>query len=607
MPVPPSTWAGSAPISAHQLNQDLYSFDGSGYGANGINFHANRAMLYDAAWQIPILTYSQFGTHNNMYGGSSVTNAFNVVDTAALFGLGADSPGYFADLTFTPNLLSSAGAAGSQGGYYIMFHFPAMGATPGGTALVGADLYLNGTVVTSSGVYQRAFTSRINTPYQLDLLNVRTSQTARWSPGVFLAAGAGTGGTAQANTNGSQGLTVRWNWVWEGVTTGGATVSTLPTPQTSWTASSTVSSSLLNGNSGIAGPLNFLNYPPMLTCTQTLSSQTISSGTSPTVVNFSSTVIDSYSGFNTSTHQYTVPINGLYLVHGLVYFNDTTSSSQSRVAGIKVNSTNFIGGAYSAINNGSDTGAGVIRVLDLQAGDTVSITCFQNQGSSVALSSSQYCRFMLCWLAGTGHSNLTWTPPDTTFRWQAGTPAGELPNLFQEHLANDLNFLIYRPYFTAYQTSAQSGFSNNVFSQLENFTVGGQVHSTNGDPYNGWNSGSQEWVAPVNGWYLAIMEAFPTLPTTTSGYVTAGLYAPTSGGFTPPSVNQWPPDWYQQVFFNLTSGPVPSCAGIGLYYLLEGESLSSWLGVHDWVSSGTLGTTVGGGYNSQFSIIWMSN
>ena len=93
--------------------------------------------------------------------------------------------------------------------------------------------------------------------------------------------------------------------------------------------------------------------------------------------------------------------------------------------------------------------------------------CEQNSGGSLALAVGDQARIFMTWLCIDGVPSTLWTPPDTSFRWTAGTPGTSLPGLMQEHLANDLNFLVNRPYLMAYQTQAQSGFANNSWNTVD--------------------------------------------------------------------------------------------------------------------------------------------
>jgi hypothetical protein len=606
-PIPPTTWLGSAPTGAHQLNQDLYSYDGSGYGANGINFHANRPILYLSAWKTRSFTADQYGADNYM-GGTPGTQAFNIIDTAALFGLGSDYPGQYAQYIFTAQATAGAGTANTTGGFYITINYPAMQPVAGEPGAVGGELWYQAAGSAISSVYergavQRAGTAHGNTPFFMDIIYAGSSANA-WSAGVLAADAGSTTALTYANDTGSQGVAVRTFWVWAAVTNNGSTVATLPAPGTAYTATSTVTSSGLNSNNGIQGVLNFLNNPPIVKL-QGTAATSIANNTNVNVpFTGSSPYVDNYSGW--SSPAYTVPITGLYLCHGLATFNDGTSAVFARSCGFKINGTANVGPAYASVNTDAQTGATATRVYDLQAGDTVNFYAHQTSGSAITLSTANRSRFFMTWLAGTGQSNLSWTPPDTSFRWTAGTPGSQLPTLFQEHLANDLNFLIYRPYFTGYQSTAQTGLANNSgFHTLTGITVGGIVHGTNGDPYNGWSASNNYWVAPVNGWYLVVGEFLVNSASTSESYVTAGVNVPSSGGFTPPSSNGYPPDSYQQINNNLNGvgGPFGATAA-GLYYLLAGETVQPQVQTQLW---GTWSTAVASGINSHFSVIWMCN
>lgn len=609
MPVPPSNWLGSAPTTSHQLNQDMYSYDGSGFGANGINFHANRPILLTCAWKARAnLGQSTTGQHNNISGtaGGTTTTAYNVIDTAALFGLGSDNPGSFANYTFTAQATSGSGSLGIAGGYYLNWHFPSGRPIQSGPGAVGADQYF-GTTLTVSGVYQRAFTSHDNIPFFLDLTSAGSTSTA-FSAGVLFASQTGVANFLDLANGGSQGLTSRMGWIWEGVIFGGNTLPALPAPATSYTSASTVSSSTLNSTNGVKGVMNFLNNPPMFRAFQQLT--TAIPNLTATTVPFTAHAVsvDNYTKFNTSTHVYTVPINGLYLVHGLVAYAETTGSTGRRLCGLNVNGTLYQGPAYAPMNTGGDGSVAITRILDLQAGDTVALYALQNQGASLNLSGTYGTRLVIAWLAGTGNTGLTWTPPDSTFRWTAGTPGGQLPAQWQSHMANDLNFLIYKPYFIGIQTVAQTGFANNSgFHAVTIDSVGGQIHSTNGDPYNGWSAANNWYVAQQPGWYLVLGEVYVTLPTTTTGYVAAGLNCPTSGGYTPTIAFSYPPDWYQQVFNNLTTGSAPGATAIGLYYLLAGEHVQLQVQTQDWTAT-TWGTTAASPTTTSYlSCVWVCN
>ena len=60
----------------------------------------------------------------------------------------------------------------------------------------------------------------------------------------------------------------------------------------------------------------------------------------------------------------------------------------------------------------------------------------------------------------------------TAFHWMAGFPASSIPGLLTEHLGNDLNFLVNRPYFTGYQATAQTGLTVGTWTAVTIDTVG---------------------------------------------------------------------------------------------------------------------------------------
>lgn len=424
-----------------------------------------------------------------------------------------------------------------------------------------------------------------------------------WEPSAFVADGSATTRTPPANATDTAGTTSRALFAWAGVSTGGGTVASVPTPQVTWP---TITTTLLNGSTGPNQALTFLNDPPLIRVAQGLTTS-ISSGTNTTVsYGTAATVVpDTYSGWNGTT-AYTAKLPGLYLFSPVVPF--ASSSAGQRYCGLSVNGTavTLQGPSYapSLIPSGV-TSVTQVRILDLNANDTVSMYAFQDSGGAVALSSSssyttRLTGMMLCPLS-TGSGALTTAPPNTAFRWSAGLTPSQLPGLLNLHLGSDLSFLVNRPYFTGYQGTAQTGFSNNTWNNVTIDTVGGLIHASNGDNYAGWSSASNAYIAQQPGWYLVITEVFATVPTVTTGYLTAGIKVASSGGISP-SVS---PDSYQSVFFPLTSAQAPGASAIGLYYLAAGESVSPVIRADNWISAGTWGTTSSSAVRSQFTVVWL--
>ena len=351
----------------------------------------------------------------------------------------------------------------------------------------------------------------------------------------------------------------------------------------------------LNGANGIQDPVNFLLSPPLFRG-HLLSSQSIANNSAVAVTLGGTADVDNYSGWTAST--YTVQRAGLYLCHGVVPFS--ANSTGTRRCGLKINGgTTYWGPGYAAIVAG-ETIATKTQIFSLQANDTVQLICEQNSGGSLALAVGDQARIFMTWLCIDGVPGTLWTPPDTSFRWAAGTPGTSLPGLMQEHLANDLNFLVNRPYLMAYQTQTQSGLANNSWNTIVMDTVAGIIHSDNGDNYSGWTSGSSnEYVAQVAGWYLVVAEMVSTFPTGSAQSLRAGILTSTSGGRTPSAS----PDRWQELFPSQASWE-PAATVCGLYFLEVGESVTPQMYAQNY--GGTWGTATNTGVASHIELVWIS-
>ena len=359
----------------------------------------------------------------------------------------------------------------------------------------------------------------------------------------------------------------------------------------------------MNGPCGPVQALTLLNNPPALRVSQSLTTS-ISNNSATTVPFTHAGTIDTYAAFGTATSTYTAPLDGLYLTFPTISF--ASNSTGARYAGLSVTSgtvtTALQGPAYAASGAGAMSVTG-IRVLDLNAGDTVKATAYQNSGGGLALGgatwNSRLCMLYLCPYSAGGVNSFT--PPVTAFHWMAGFPASSIPGLLTEHLGNDLNFLVNRPYFTGYQATAQTGLTVGTWTSVTIDTVGGLIHGVSGDNYAGWSDYSNNYAAPVAGWYLVISEIYAALPSLTTGYLGAGIKVPTSGGITPVTS----PDVYQTVYFPLESGPVPGAAAVGCYYLNAGETVQPVALAQGW-TGGTWSTASAAATRSQFTVLWLS-
>ena len=522
-------------------------------------------------------------------------------------------------VTGTPAALTGNMASGTAGGIGIGYN-PGSGAgnmngllaqcAVYGSALSAAQVFahyqsgLSGVPVFNAwGVTQAQGSAATGCSYYADLIDAGPGTASTWYPGVLVADHSATSRTPPSDGTDTSGLTSRATWVWAGVSTGGGTVGTVPAPQQTWTAA--ITSAQLNGTTGPMQALTFLNNPPLFKVTQGLA--TAVAGSALSSLSFGSAAsLDTYSGWN-GTGTYTAQLPGLYLAAPLVSF--AANQSGQRFAGLSVagtqGTTTLQGGAYPAVTATTGvTAAGQIRVLDLQAGDTVTLQAGQTSGSSLNLAgSAATTRLALAYLCPYSSGGVaSATPPYTPFRWQAGIAASQLPSLLSEHLGNDLSFLVNRPYFTGSQGSAQTGFVNGSWNAVTIDTPGGIIHGSYGDNYAGWSASQNAYVAQQPGWYLCLFEGFASLPGSVSPgpYLTAGFNVPTSGGV-PPLTS---PDWYQSIFFPLTSGAAPGVSAIGSYYLAQGETVQPMLHAQNW--SGSWGTYVSATTKSQLSICWLA-
>jgi hypothetical protein len=424
---------------------------------------------------------------------------------------------------------------------------------------------------------------------------------------VPLSGPGGGGGAGLGLFNGGSGFDGQITLTWTGVSGGGYGTPPLPTPYTSWGPSTRVGTSGdanadvdLNSASGITDVVNFLSNAPVFRIAGT-AAQSITTATLTNVTFTGATAApDSYSGYSSGT--YTVQRAGLYLFHGLVAF--ANASGGTRQAGVTVNGTTYWGPGNLPTTAGT-CNVTKTQVFSLQVGDTVQLACRQDKGSSVTLSTTDPTRMFLVWLNESGTPSTLWTPPDATYRWVSGTPVGEVPALFQQHLANDLGFLCQGPYLMAYQTAAQSGLTASAFATIKMDTVGGIIHSDTGDNYSGWTSGaSNKYTAQQPGWYLAVAEYFLTSSAASGATAVAAVLPSTSGGVSPLHT----PDSYQRLTATTTASVGAGGTVVGLYYLLAGETLTPQ--AEGLSYSGTFGTLAGtensGQVNSHLEMIWVS-
>ena len=112
---------------------------------------------------------------------------------------------------------------------------------------------------------------------------------------------------------------------------------------------------------------------------QLSSAQSIADNTSVTII-FDTENHDTDNAYNTSTGEFTVPSGkgGKYFFTSHFRLNSTTDSSRLALA-IKVNGTTKA--TYNNVQRDEDS-TGVSLVIDLNAGDEVKTTIFQNTGAA---------------------------------------------------------------------------------------------------------------------------------------------------------------------------------------------------------------------------------
>lgn len=608
MPIEPSTYRTNYPLTAHQLNQDMYSYDGSYFNANGVFFHSNRPHLYET-YQLPSVLQAAKGGSFTILGGSQ-GSAISVIDNAALFGIGADFPSQYATFQSSGAIApGSAGQAFVYGGWQLFFTFIPCGPFSGTSNTYGVVWCQQttrtgiGSPLQDIGCMQAGSTTQNNCGFAVDLIQRQTTDpTQIYAPTMFLTDPAGQNNAVVANTTSTTGQTPRFGELWMGVSNGnGLTVSTIPAPLSTVSTSTTISSSTLN--TSIGNTFNLLNNPPML-LVYTQSQATVTANVITNVPFTNTPQLDNYSKYSTASSHYIVPLSGMYLLHANIIFATSWNNGTGYV-GFSVNTTVINGGSYNATPVGAqNTAISATKVLDLNQGDTVSV--FAQTQSGTTFGSANVSHFLMNWLSPINATTQTWTPPDVTgFQWaagnQPGNSAGQLVPLMNTKIANDINFLLNRPYCTVHQTSAQSALAQTTWTSITMQSTVGQIHGSNGDNYAGWSSGSNHYVAPVAGWYLAIAELNAATTSTGNSHFSllCGFSVPTSGGVAP-SVT---PDVYQQLLVSGIWTYPTGATGIGMYYLNAGETIAP---VAKYIGA-TWATDVSHSFASHFNVFWISN
>lgn len=583
MPQDPRTWNPNDYVSASYLDYDLYAA-GSGYPVslqfvpNGIRWHSQKA-VYKAVILGSNQTLASGGTWKQIFTGGVQPQV--IVDNAGLYGAHMDPAhtGIIQDV-----ILSSGGGfpLTQGGGWYLMSGFVPTNST-GGTNNVSAGLAQNALTPNLWGTQQKAIqVTGVCTPFVLDLVDTSTN--------TYTLAASSNGTTAASipvTTDGS-GTIPSFSAHWVGTNIGFTTGTPAPVP--SWTSASTITAALLNGATGIQGPLRNLNFPPMFRGYAGAGAGISVPTSTNTNAPLATVSVDNYAGYSSPT--YTVPQAGLYLVHFIGLFNNFSGQC---MAGVNINGTIYWGPAMPTPSAGN-VSATKTQIFSLNSGDTITPVLWQNSGSTQTTSTTTPCRMIIVKVSGAGVPSTLPAVPDVTYRWTAGMQP-DLSSAFNAHLANDLTFLTYKPYLMTYQTTATTGIGQSTSTRVSMNQNTGIVHGDNGDNYSGYSLSTYAYTVQRTGWYMGVGEIFMALPSLTTSPLSSFQVFVAPGGITSS-------DAYQSAF-QTTSNNVGGCTGVCYYHLRAGDVI--YPGVYTaYSSSTTTGTSVATGKNSHFELVWIS-
>jgi hypothetical protein len=586
MPVTPYTWQTADYLTASRLNSELYRTMGQYFQPNGIGFHAVRpvykSFYQQAASFAPPVSFATVGN------ASQIDQWGVTADTSGWLGYRGDefNRGDWG-LSFLAN--GSGGTAGNASNL------------PGGLALITANVPVSsgsGTMrmglgtssgLISTGTMQGVNSANVTAPWGLDILDTNNAGAVLTPWAVISSATV----NYVCNEDDGSNQAPRLQSFWASVEpANGTTVGSLPTPASTWTNTTpALSAAYMNGAAGLGQVMNLFNMPPLLRATG-LGSATSCPTATTTTCKYGTVTYDTYNAYNTSTHTYTAPLAGLYLVYNCFPFDNINSAAICQ-SGVTVNGTQYWGPSLP-VSGTVAAAASKVEILSLNAGDTIMPVVDQTTGSTRAGSTVFSGLFIVLYLGTQGTPSPLPNVPDFTYSWAAGTPAAAMPGLMNAHFANDLNFLMQRPYLLGYQTVAQSGVAMTTNTPLALQSVTGIIHGDNGDNYSGWNATNGNYAATRAGWYLAVQETFMAQPTLTSTPMNVAGFSVTPAG-------AYPVDFYEAK--NATTGH-GGAAAVGIYYLRAGDTLTPILRTED-TSSTTTSTYVAAGYNSHCELVWL--
>lgn len=587
MPIPPYAWQLNDFVTAYRLNSELRRTGGQPFLPNGTGWHASRPVFKTFTnVNLPAVSSSW-----QYFYASNATTWQSTADTGFFAGAKLDE-GNNGQINGA-DLLNGSATSGNAGGTALLTHVTPFGTASGNTVKAGTAYY-NGSAWTqfSQGTVQPTNGGQGCNPFALDLVDIGGVWTSgtRWT-GMFSAASGGPAWNSH-NTDGS-GTQTRMAAFWAGGDVGSPTIPAgVPTITPSYSPTTPLTSAALNAQ--LQQTMLMLNNPPLLRASPIGGSATSVPNSANTVITYPTPTpggnsgIDNYNGFNTSTNAYTCPLAGLYLVAAFTAWSSMSSGSVART-GVTVGGTNYSGA--NSISGGSAMTTAKVQVFNCAAGTQIQHYGFQASGGTISTANAGAWNgsyMVIVYLGPAVTPSPLPTVPDITYLFQAGTPASQMPAVLTNYLANDLSFLVGRPYLQAVQGSAQTGIAMGTDTALTGLTA-------SSDNYAGFASNT--YTAQRAGWYLAVQETFMAAPSLGSGSQCAGFIVNPAG-----SVSA---DRYQQQ--NAWTGNGGGAAAVGIYYLRAGDTIQPSI-LSQATSSTTTSTFVSGaGGQSHFELVWLSS
>jgi hypothetical protein len=148
-------------------------------------------------------------------------------------------------------------------------------------------------------------------------------------------------------------------------------------------------------NQQIRDVINFLAYPPMLRVHGSAQSLTTQVFPASTQINLTTTDLDNFSGWDSATHEYIVPISGVYYVYGQVAFQPAVNNYS---VGISVSGSTVQWGDSVRTQTSLLGCATVRKTLRLTATETVTLQAsVSNNNVTLENVSNSYATLVMVW------------------------------------------------------------------------------------------------------------------------------------------------------------------------------------------------------------------